>query len=280
MAVWSIVPVRLPAAAAAAAVFFGCASAPPVQVVSSDRLRARPVARADWVGSWDAAMATATEAIHQELGRPRFPVALHLYPGRESLESALVASGYEVDFARATARTMTAIGGYGRVLINERNLAEAPWERRLSLLAHELVHSLQYELGGGHRGTSDQWLREGFAEWVSVRVLERLQAATLERARHEARLGVRAHGGRRPALQEMVTFPQWVALGQGGHGPMVYDLAFASVDFLIRRHGVESVLRYFERFARSQDREENFRAAFGEDLGSFDAALRADLSRR
>jgi hypothetical protein len=271
---------RLPAALAAAAVLSGCATAPPVRILSSDRLRARPAARAEWIGSWEAAMATAAEGLHQELGRPRFTVELHLYAGPESFESALVASGYEVDFARATARTMTAIGGHGRVLINERNLAGAPWERRLALLAHELVHSLQYELGGGHRGTSDQWLREGFAEWVSVRVLERLQAATLERARHEARMGVRAHGRRHPALREMVTFPQWVALGQGAHAPVVYDLAFASVDFLIRRHGVASVVRYFELFARSQDREANFRAAFGEDLGAFDAALRADLARR
>ena len=257
-----------------------CASAPSVRVLSSERVQARPVARAAWINGWEAAMATATDAIHRELRQPRFAVALHLFAGREALEAALVQSGYEADFARATARTMTAIGGHGRVLVNERNLSGAPWNRRLALLAHELTHSLQYELGGGHRGASDQWLREGFAEWVSVRVLERLQAATLERARHEARLGVRAHGGRRPALREMVTFPQWVALGQGRHAPVVYDLAFASVDFLIRRHGVERVVLYFGLFARSPDREENFRAAFGEDLATFEQALKDDLSRR
>lgn len=278
MAVWAIVRKHV-SAILAAALSLACASAPPVQVLSSDGLRARPVARAEWIGGWDAALATATEGLHRELELPHFPVALHLYTGREAFEAALVESGYEMDFARATARTMTAIGGHRRVLINERNLAEAPWDRRLALLAHELVHSLQYELGGGHRGTSDQWLREGFAEWVAVRVLERLQAATLERARYDARLGVRARR-RRPALGEMVTFPQWVALGQGAHAPVVYDLAFASVDFLIRRHGVESVVRYFALFARSQDRQENFRAAFGEDLGTFEDALSADLSRR
>jgi hypothetical protein len=260
-----------------AAALHGCAAAPPVRILSSDRVKARPVARAAWVGGWDAAMATALDGIHRELGHPRFRVALHLYRDREAFEAALLASGYPVDFARATARTMAAIGGHGRVLVNEGNLSAVPWEGRLALLAHELTHSLQYELGGGHRGTSDQWLREGFAEWVAVRVLERLDAATLERARYDAVAGVRGRARPLPALDAMATFPQWVALGHGPHADAVYDLAFAAVDFLIRRHGRERAVRYFELFARSQDRAANFRAAFGEDLPAFEAALSEEL---
>jgi hypothetical protein len=255
-----------------------CASATP-RVVTSSEVRSRPVARADWIHGWDSALATATTVMERELAVPRFEVTLHLYPGRRAFEQALLASGYRADFARDTAATMTAVGGYRAVLINEANLFEASWERRLALLAHEVAHSLQYELGGGHRGTSDQWLREGFAEWVSVRVMERLDGPTLEQARYRARLELRGRPlASLPALGTMVTFRQWVTLGQGPDGGVVYELAFTAADFLVRRHGAESVVRYFALFARAQDRARNFRAAFGEDVGEFERAFRAELS--
>jgi hypothetical protein len=216
--------------------------------------------------------------MERELGIVRFEVSLHLFPGRDTFQAALVARGYSSDFARDTARAMTAIGGSRAVLVNEGNLEGAPWGRRLGLLAHELAHSLQYELGGGLRGTSDQWLREGFAEWVSLRVLQRLEAASLDHSRHRA-LGAlrRRRPGDLTPLGEMVTFPQWVALGQGPHAGLVYDQAFAAVDFLIRRHGYRQAVRYFELFTRSADRAANFRAAFGEDLGDFERAFRAEV---
>jgi hypothetical protein len=250
------------------------------RVLSSGTIKANPVARVEWIGGWDSALATAIAAIEGELGH-RIVVSVHLYPGRRAFEAALVRSGYEADFARDTARTMTAIGGHRTVLINEANLALAPWDHRLDLLAHELAHTLQYELGGGRRGTSDQWLREGFAEWVSVRVLERLQTTSLEQARHKAWFALR--GRRRespPRLDAMLTFPEWVALGQGPHASLLYDHAFAAVDFLIRQHGLSKTLRYFELFAVSADRAANFQAAFGEDLPAFEQAFRAEAGRQ
>ena len=257
----------------------GCATAPAApRVFSSSAIKASPVARVEWIGGWDSAMATAIAAMERELDIPPFEVSLHLFPGRAAFEAALVRSGYRPDFARDTARTMTAIGGSRAVLLNEGNLEGTPWGRRLGLLAHELAHSLQYELGGGQRGTSDQWLREGFAEWVSVRVLQRLEAASRDHSRHRALDALRRHKrGGLPPLGEMVTFPQWVALGQGPHAGVVYDQAFAAVDFLIRRHGYRQAVRYFELFARSADRAANFRAACGEDLGDFERAFRAEV---
>jgi hypothetical protein len=256
-----------------------CATGPGTsRVVSSAAIRAHSVARVEWIGGWDSALATAIGAMERDVGIQRFEVSVHLFPGRQAFEGALVRRGYEAEFARDTARTMTAIGGHRTVLINEANLVLAPWDRRLGLLAHELAHTLQYELGGGHRGTSDQWLREGFAEWVSVRVLEHLQTTSVEKARHRALLSLRAR--RReplPGLETMVTFPQWVALGQGVHAGILYDHAFAAVDFLIQRHGLSKTVRYFELFAVSADRQANFRAAFAEDLPTFEQAFRAEI---
>mgnify|MGYP003399901864 CR=1 FL=1 len=53
-------------------------------------------------------------------------------------------------------------------------MSSLSWASRVGTLAHELVHILQYDIAGGRRGTSEQWLREGFAEWVSLDVLQRI----------------------------------------------------------------------------------------------------------
>jgi hypothetical protein len=164
------------------------------------------------------------------------------------------------------------------VLLNESKLVTLSWADRVALLAHELTHSLQYELGGGKRGASDQWLREGFADWTAMRVVERLgvlRRGELRRQRIEA---FRSGGERIWPLAEMVTFPQWVALSARSDGES-YLQAFFAVDFLVERHGVPAILDYFSRFARSDDRLGNFRATFGEELASFEKALAARLRR-
>jgi hypothetical protein len=79
-----------------------------------------------------------------------------------------------------------------------------------------------------------------------------------------------------PRLDELVTFPQWVEAGQR-LGPAGYAFAFLAVDVLLERHGGPAVLDYFRRFATSQDRAGHFRAAFGEDLETFEAGLGARL---
>ena len=82
-----------------------------------------------------------------------------------------------------TAQTLVAVSGYRRVLINDAAVRELPWPYRIALLAHELTHTIQYEWGGGTRGTSEQWLREGFADWVEMETLVALGFTTREQAR-------------------------------------------------------------------------------------------------
>ena len=259
-----------------------CATGPVgPRTIATETLKARPTYDLDWITSYETALATVTDVMHRDLRLPRLAVAVRFYPDTPAFEGALLGVGYEPQFARDTAAIMTAIGGYRGVLINERKLAARPWPQRLATLAHELTHSLQYEVGGGHRGTSDQWLREGFGEWVAVRVLEKLGVTTLDEATVRGTLALQAlrSPDRVPPLGAMVTFPQWVALGQGPHKAIVYDQAFVAVDFLIRRRGVDAVLAYFSRFSTSQDRAGNFQAAFGEDLDTFERAFHAHVWR-
>lgn len=232
------------------------------------------------ISSYDRAATAILQVFERDLGFPAFPANLRFYPGRAAFEAALLDSGYDPALARVTAGTMSAIGGYRQVLLNESALYDLSWPARVGMLAHELTHSLQYEWGGGVRGMSDQWLREGFAEWVAARVLEQLGAIRLEDVRRRKREEVRRMGGARlPRLDEMAGFEAWVTINDALNAAP-YTYAFVAADLLVERHGVPAVIRYFQLFARSPNRVRNFELAFGESLAAFEGALRAQRFAR
>lgn len=162
---------------------------------------------------------------------------------------------------------------------------------------------LQYEVGGGKRGTSAQWLREGFAEWMEIAVLEALEQADGAKARKKAIVRLRSHARRRfpmtdpaspfrvwmdqaqtqgrmsvPALGALGSFPDWVEQSRGEAGPILYDYAFIAVTFLIEEHGVPAVIRYFELFSGRQDHAANFLEVFSETEEDFERRLHAARS--
>ena len=261
----------------AAAFISACATSSEPRLITVPEPGLRPVSRLEQIFDYRTAAATVASVVDRELGVPPFPITLRFYPHRDAFEKALLEVGYDAPLARSTARIMTAVGGHRGVLLNDEKFGSLPWPDRVALLAHELGHSLQYELGGGRRGTSDQWLREGFADWLSIRVLERLDGVSMTAFRRERHRELRAAGrSRTPSLADLRTFRQWVQAGER-HGATPYALSFLAVDFLLERHGVQAVLGYFKRFAASEDRAGNFHSAFGQDLDSFQAALAARL---
>jgi hypothetical protein len=229
------------------------------------------------ITSYPVAGATIGGLLEQELGIPRFPVALRFFPTPEDLELTLLQLGHEPRLARETSRNLKAVGGYRGVLLNESKLVSLSWPDRVALLAHEMTHTVQYELGGGRRGTSDQWLREGFADWVSLRLIERLGGARRGELRSQRIMEFRDSGRTWP-LADMVTFQQWVALSVRSDGES-YLQAYLAADFLIERHSMQAVISYFARFAQSEDRLGNFRAVFGQELPAFEKVLLARLRR-
>jgi len=48
-------------------------------------------------------------------------------------------------------------------------------------------------------------------------------------------------------------------------------------DYLIQREGLHRAVAYFRGFAESDDRNANFRAAFGQNLAEFEAEIVAHL---
>ena len=242
----------------------------------------RPSYRLDWIRDYRAAAAVAMAIMEQELGIPRLDeVTLHFLPDRDALRSVLIAEGRQPASAAETASLMDAISGYRRVYFNLMSLEQLPWPARVGFIAHELTHALQYELALGRRGTSEQWLREGFADWVASRVLATL--GVVRREAFEARRAAEYRAGVNPgpALAEMVTFEAWMtALSTRADAPPVFAKAFLAVDFLVERHGAGRIIDYFTRFAGSDDRLGHFTTAFGESLPAFERALDEHLARR
>lgn len=260
-----------------------CASTPGgLRAISLGEIRGRPGEQSKGIADEERVLVSIAAVMERDLGLPELRAALHFYPNQQAFRGALEASGYNSDLARNTAAAMAAIGGFRRVLLNDSALRRLQSSQRIALLAHELTHTVQYEFSGGRRSTSEQWLREGFADWVSVYVLESLDLSTREGARERALNGLRAVGERRglPSFSDMVTFPDWVALSARPAGEAIYEHALLAVDFLIDRHDLARVIAYFRLFAKSDDRLRNFQTAFGEDLPAFEAAFRAHLANR
>jgi hypothetical protein len=218
--------------------------------------------------SYTAAITSVLNAFEQALGLPRADVKLVLFSDRRRFEQGLLAAGYAPGLARS-ASSFAAIGGARVVLVNAGVVNRFNRAGRVQLVAHELVHSLQYQFGGGTRGASEQWLREGFAEWVSYRVTAHLGLASFDSLREVLLSPLsRVRFGPVP-LGELVTFPQWVEAQERYQSPL-YAQAFVAADLLIEIRGVPAVIGYFERFRTTSDHERAFADAFGLERAAFD----------
>jgi hypothetical protein len=246
------------------------------RVVTTSTLDSRPVPTGDWISDYPGALATITSVMRRDLDLPVGDASLIFYRDRDAFRVALVQNGYDQQLAVDAAQTMTAVSGFRRVLLNDEIVDALDWPRRVALLAHELTHTLQYDVARGRRGTSDQWLREGFAEWVEIEVLIALRLTTRRDARRLAVQRVR-DAGALPPLQDLVTFPQWVGVAQRTGTDAVYGQAMLAATQLIERHGAPAVVAYFARFGRSNARQANFRDSFGEDLRVFDRKFQTYL---
>jgi hypothetical protein len=63
-----------------------------------------------------------------------------------------------------------------KVFIAEWSMMRLPWTNRVKTLAHELTHVIQSSLSIGRSDLTHRWLGEGFAEWVSFKVVDALEA--------------------------------------------------------------------------------------------------------
>ena len=248
----------------------GCTSHTPVEAVPPPRPSAAIERGLD---SYHDALAAIQTVLQDSLGFPHVDVELVLLPDRHGFEQELLSVGYPPELARS-ASSFAAIGGARAVLVNAGVVDGFPRTRRVTLVAHELVHSLQYRFSGGTRGYSEQWLREGFAEWVSYRVTEQLGLASFDTLREDLlRPLARVPFGLLPApFDSLVTFPQWVDAQRRSQAPL-YAQAFIAAELIIEMRGVPAVVGYFERFKTTKDHQHAFTDAFNMERAEFDRAF-------
>lgn len=267
---------RVAAVAVLAVILGGCAGQARVLPIRLDPATPRAAVPTGPLTSYDAAARSISTILVGEFGLP-LPAefTVFVYPGRAQYARGLAQAG-QMPAPRAAeiAGYSVGLGQRRRLFINEEPLRGAPPAAWLSVVAHELTHLAQYELSGGYRGRSEQWLREGMADWVACQVLERLGEGTFVGERSQAIAAVALNPqvlqNDPPDLVELGQPHGWEArhLRSGGH--LTYGLAFLMTDELIRRHGFDRVIGYFRAFADSDDRFGNFQRVFGVSLREFE----------
>jgi hypothetical protein len=231
------------------------------------------IPRSARASTYEAALTVVLDGLARELALPRVEVSLVLFPNRRSFEQGLLQIGYTKALARS-ASSFNAIGGARAVLMNAATTDGLTRARRIRLIAHEVVHTLQYRLSGGTRGASEQWLREGFAEWVACRVTARAGLGSFDSLRSELIDQLAGVGLGRPhaPFEKLATFPQWVEAQQRHEVPL-YAQAFIAAELLVEMRGAPAVVQYFERFRDTQDRRAAFAGAFGLEPAAFELAF-------
>jgi hypothetical protein len=236
-----------------------------------------------WITGYPSAVKAIAAVMTGEFGLPLpDPVTVFVYAGSRSYEEGLARHG------RMSAARAAQIAGYSvglgqprQLFINDGALRGASRSTWLAIVAHELTHVSQYELSGGRRGRSEQWVREGMADWIACHVLERLGEGSVARYREAARQEVRTLL-RRDAELDLFALGRplgWEQRQLGSSGSSVYRLAFLLTDDLIRQHGFERLRAYFRAFAASDDRLGHFHGTFGVSLADFEHAALFRLER-
>lgn len=262
-------------ALALAVVLAACAKPAIVEFQLGDPVRRpAPSPIEDYRGAVEAIAAV----ISRDLGIPLpHRVSLYLYPTPWAFGHGLEADGgLSSAGAAAMSGYATAVTTPGRVLVNTADLTDMSWPKRVEILAHELTHIAQRHLAGGR---SMQWLREGFAEWVTAEVVARLGLETRDVRFAKARGRVRwvKDAGDLPELKHLVTAGEWNLVQAKPAGAASYDLALLATALLIRDAGLPALVEYFRLAGEPVGATGPFHQAFGVSLKEFEARCDAYL---
>jgi hypothetical protein len=228
-------------------------------------------------------LATVAWVVHEHLGLPlSSPLYAYLYPTQDAFEHGLQRDG-GITPARARTHATFSWGVATRHSIHLRadRLGTTLLVRRVGLIAHELTHISQYALAGGDRGGSEQWLREGVADWVRFRVLEHFGLVPYATSISQLHAALRRQPADQgwPRLLALASHRQWVT-ARAAHGAIgTYGQAALAVHRLAEQAGAAAIVDYFRRAAHTRDAGALFQAAFGITREAFSAAWEAERER-
>ena len=205
-------------------------------------------------GAYQAALATELKS--------------HFWPEGESRQAR---NSLEFELFKLTtnlAQESGAITMNKKVFIAEWSMMRLPWRDRVRTLAHELTHVIQSNLSAGRSQLMHHWLVEGFADWVSFKVVDALGTKDFfnDQIRQACRYKI-------ADLRELAAVQSW-------HGPLRkirYGQSVCVVHHMSTEDGVPAILNYVRLFKEKFDTEQNFATAFGKSDDAYNQELHAQV---
>jgi hypothetical protein len=241
---------------------FACTPVPP-KVIEISKVQTFRPSTPDEVKDINQAMAAVITAA-TDLGLPKVDsLSLWLYP---STESFAYWGRREADIAKLEGISAST-DGLG-IHINIEAMHGRPWGGLISLLAHEYGHLVHNAFGGPG---VPRWFREGFAEWVSSRILDSLAWRSGDVAIRRAKLEISAQGEFNTSVFQ--DEKSWTSrMGKPGRFAGTYTAAFLGVDRLIRKNGFPAAIEYFKTA--------QFESSFHQSYASFEQEFQNSISDR
>ncbi len=279
-------------------IFQGCATGPQVLAIPSDTETVRKTAYPS--GDYERMLAASTSVMLTDLKLPAVHGSVTFYSSQASYEAGVLQDAEEdlerlrlqlgprgnqlnrdafLLAAKRLAVSSVAQARYKKVLVDEWRFSKTLPSGQLRILAHELTHLVQKEMVDYRLVLVDQWLAEGFAEWVGYKVADALAMESIAESRETA-LGFIATAKSYqtfPGLEQLAMNSDWITWLRTLGNSATYGQAFIAVDYLIELKGLPAVIQYFQLFGKINDHKRNFATAFGESISSFDDRFRNHL---
>jgi hypothetical protein len=197
-----------------------------------------------------------------------FPPAIrtHVYVNEATMVDGLIkVAGDSREDAWDKGRYAAGVAARAGLFLRGDYLARMHVVGRAGLFAHELAHVSQSRLREGGRGRAAQWILEGHADWVKMRVLDLLRYRPYAESRdHIVRTIVGSPTPVKlfPDLQDLARNEAWVAATNKLGAPATYCQSFLAVDLLVERYGSARVTEFLGRFSLASAPREHWSNVF------------------
>lgn len=186
------------------------------------------------------------------------PVDFFIYADRDEFYDALGPGTRENVGGQANADIRTLFAQIAPSSIDDAWVA--------NVVPHELIHLVFDTAVKNPYHFPPRWLNEGLASYLGVGYQASDRAAVEAAARSGDLIPLDGLTGQFPT-----------SLGRFG---LAYSESASAIDFLIRRHGQESMVTLVRSYAGGRTDDEAFQAAIGMDVAAFNEAWLADLGAR
>ena len=183
------------------------------------------------------------------------PIDFFVYADQQAFYDALGPGTRENVGGQANAEIRTLFA------LIQPNAIDAPWVS--IVIPHELVHLVFNTAVANPYHFPPRWLNEGLAVYLSQGYDASDRASVRDAAGNGGLLPLTGLGGQFPTSLQGFS--------------LAYAESVSAVDYLIRTHGQDALVRLIRSYADGRTDDEAFTSAIGLDVAGFDAAWRGDV---